>query len=441
MVNRLYGICNDGDKIYLEINNQYFEGTIKDNNWEIYLPPLSAAGPTKVIIYSNQYKFETKISVGDVYILSGQSNLEWKMSQCLSQNTLTAINEANSEAVRLLNLQLNSSETPLEDWAGEVKWTGSNPVTVRPFSCLGYQFGKYLNDITGIPIGLVSVAVGGATIGFWESPESINKLRNNGVEFRNEYEAHWQIKSINVAGASLGYNAMIVPALKHNYRGVLWYQGASDVAHMQTYSIMLDEMINYYRQAFDNESLLFGLVEMHRVAGAEYQRMYLNNVFNVAANKDKYSCVVTAHDIGDYHDYHPTDKTELAKRAAEEFAYCFYGVERNKPFLELEKIKQIDENEIELYLLNVGDGLVFTNGLSGLEVSSDGLWYEMPTEYSFSKEYISISSTSPINYVRYGFQKSPTLSESEAVNLKLHASIYNSFDRPLRIFDLKLKKF
>jgi len=426
-------------RVIVEINKKAYSGEAYGESWQVYLPPLPAGGPFLMEVFTDTERTSTQVYIGDVFILSGQSNMEWTMRQCRGASTTArAIQEAEDDPqLRLLNLELNGSSVPLKNIKGNVNWTSSNRQTIFNFSCTGYQFGKYLREKLQIPIGLVANAVGGATIGFWMSSESITKLRNSGVQFyESNANRHWKRTNVLISKASDGYNALIEPLLKHRYRGVLWYQGASDTGYASFYQAMLEEMIAQYREAFKNPHLLFVLYELCRFGGDFSARGIINGAFNDVALKDPYSCVVPNHDLGDYNDIHPQDKQELSFRAAEETAYYFYKKDREKNYLELDKIKRTDEG-IMLYFRNEKDGIVLKNELCGLEISNDGEWFEDVKNYELGTNTIFIKTTMNVKHIRYGF--GTTLITQQMIDdVSLHASIYNSDLRPLRMFDIEL---
>lgn len=437
-VNMINGISNSGNKVYLKLLNKIYEGDVIDHKFEIYLPPLEAGGGYKMTIYNGNSKAETTIFIGDVYICSGQSNMEWTNNQCRgSENTRNAIETANSEFIRLLKVPLKGSDEPLEKHIGEIKWEKSYPFSVGNFSCAGYQFGKYLFEKTLVPIGLVSVAVGGCTIEFFMSEPSIDKLTREGVVIKDVYSPHWQNNSLNVFGASHGYNALIHPLLRHSFRGILWNQGSSNADNIYSYPKLLEEMISQYRLDFDNPDLLFVLYELNRWQDDYSIRGQVSLAVNEAAKKDEKCCVVSSHDLGEYLDIHPQDKTELSIRAAEEAAFSFYNIPREVENLELAKVEKIADNEMKLHFIGLEDGFKFTNNLSSLEISSDGLSFEQVSQYVIGKDYITISSEEEIRAIRYGLVTSG-LTDSTKMNTKNHVGIYNSKDRPLRMFNISL---
>ena len=437
MVNYLHGTISGSQNVYVEILDKVYEGTVKGNIYEVYLPPMEAGGGYKLTVYSDNAKVETTVFIGDVYICSGQSNMEWTMGQC--QNAATtkeAIETANNEFVRLLKVKLNGNETPLDKHEGNIKWEKSNPVSVRNFSCAGYQFGKYLYEKTFVPIGLVSVAVGGCTAGFFLSEESVNNIKKKNIPIIDDFSAHWQDMSINVFGASEGYNALIHPLLKHQFRGVLWNQGSSDAVNAAYYAEYMREMIKQYRIDFDLPELFFVLYELNRFGDDYSIRGRVSLAVNEVAKEDDLTCVVSSHDLGEYLDIHPQDKTELSIRASEEAAFTFYGIPREKEHLELEKIEKLENGNLKLYFIGLGDGFIFKNGLSSLQITSDGQWYDHVTEYAIGENYISISAPYEIKGIRYGLV-TVDLDNASKMDTQRHVGIYNSFNRPLRMFDIK----
>lgn len=166
---RVWGWAAPGEKITLAFNGQTLKTkTGKGGSWEIMLPAMSYGGPYTMSITGNNSIQLNNILIGDVWLCSGQSNMEW-----LTKNTNNAAQEMESAsypAIRLFTVEKATGFKPQKDITGG-EWKECNPATVADFSAVAYFFGRKLNRDLNIPIGLISSSYGGTVIQAWTSWE------------------------------------------------------------------------------------------------------------------------------------------------------------------------------------------------------------------------------------------------------------------------------
>lgn len=146
-------------------------GTVStsDGTWETYLPAQSAGGPFTLSIEGDEQHILTNILVGDVWLCSGQSNMEWPLSKAM--NGENEVSHANVDNVRLFSCMNAPSPSPLSDATGI--WDICTAQTAADFSAVGYFFGTQLSEELDIPIGLIDNAWGGTPARAWTSPEKM----------------------------------------------------------------------------------------------------------------------------------------------------------------------------------------------------------------------------------------------------------------------------
>jgi len=146
--------------------------TSKDGKWMVALKPMEAGGPfTMTIRGKNTIQLEN-ILIGDVWICSGQSNMEWKVAD--ANNGAEEIMSASHPEIRLFDVPRNIQVKPVDD-IPEASWNVCSPESVPEFSAVGYYFGRYLNQELGVPIGLVGSNWGGTIVETWMSGEMAAK--------------------------------------------------------------------------------------------------------------------------------------------------------------------------------------------------------------------------------------------------------------------------
>lgn len=171
---KIWGKADPGEKLTLRFNGQKVK-TIADNmgKWSVKLEPMQAGGPFNMTIKGKNEVVLHNILIGDVWICSGQSNMQWTVAQ--SNNAEREIETADYPQIRLFNVPKKISNVPVEEMPN-ASWQVCNPETVKNFSAVGYFFGRELQKKIDVPIGLINSTWGGTCVETWTSKESITKL-------------------------------------------------------------------------------------------------------------------------------------------------------------------------------------------------------------------------------------------------------------------------
>ena len=428
-VNLIYGTCSDQPIFRFE--GTEYKCVSNGKYWHTFLPPIPAGGPYTMEIVCLNQRSSVQVFFGDVFLLAGQSNMEWTMAQCASSDKVSQeLTSASDNLLRLFNIHCDFCENEREQLKENVAWVSATGATVENFSSLGYLFGKYYRARTNVPVGLVATAVGGTSLTFWQESQTQKKLVQDGVQIFVD-------KTQPIFTPSIGYNALINPLTANSYKAVLWYQGESNTEnelHFSGYHAQLVALINSWRKQFGDSTLHFSLFQLARFENNQKGFCEVNFQINKVAENLSHCNVVVTHDLGEFHNIHPADKSIPAKRAVDSFlattgkAYC-----TAKPM----KLKSVQRTEKGVLLVfdNVYDGIVVKNRLNGLSVSSDGKTYRLAEKYSIEKDSILLLDEN-IRYVRYGFD-CKTYAEAEA-DVSLLVSLYNSRSMPLDLFSIQV---
>lgn len=405
----------DGKEYGVHCNGKYFN---------VVLPPVRSGGPHLLEISGGGFHDEAEVYFGDVFLLAGQSNMEWTSRQCSSCRQVSEeITKANDGLIRLFNAHCDYCAEEREELYESVKWVSATPETVTDFSCLGYLFGKYYRQSANVPVGLVATAVGGTALTFWQKRDIQSALEQNGTEIFTD-------SSQPIFTPSIGYNALINPLTANSYKAVLWYQGESNTEnalHYGSYCEQLTALISSWRREFGDSSLEFALFQLARFEHNQRGFCSVNYQINKAAAKAGNCCVVPTHDLGEFRNIHPNDKLTPAKRAADVL------LSKMQP-MRLKNVTKANGGVL-LTFENAGGGIVVKGRLNGLSVSSDGVNFRLAEHYEVGHDSILLLDEN-VYYVRYGFDYD--LYEAAVNDVSLIASVYNSFGLPLDIFSVKV---
>ncbi len=172
---KIWGWADKREKITITFLDETVEVQAdRKGNWFAELKPATAGGPYELMIKGENEITLSNVLVGDVWICSGQSNMEWPLS--ITNGAEAAIKNSINPTIRLFTVEKNTSTVPLEDCESE-GWLICGPETVPSFSAVAYYFGKKLNEDLDIPIGLLHTSWGGTNVETWTSADAISQLK------------------------------------------------------------------------------------------------------------------------------------------------------------------------------------------------------------------------------------------------------------------------
>jgi sialate O-acetylesterase len=303
---RLWGESAPEDKILVTIDGQRGLATADaEGKWRAMLPPLKAGGPHTLTITGEEHKRTyDDVLVGEVWICSGQSNMQWAVAQ--SAEAGKAIPAADQPKIRLLTVPNVMAPTPNEDVSAA--WQACTPQTVRDFSAVGYFFGLKLHRELDVPVGLIDSSWGGSLCEAWMSREALKANKSFRMILERARANLWH-------GTGM-YNAMIAPLIPYGIRGAIWYQGESNVTRAAQYETLFPAMIKDWRTRWGRE-FPFLYVQLapfnyggNNIACAELWEAQLKTL-----SVPNTGMAVTV-DIGNVRDIHPRRKQPVGERLA-----------------------------------------------------------------------------------------------------------------------------
>ncbi|MCW3806627.1 sialate O-acetylesterase [Plebeiibacterium marinum] len=373
----------------------------QNGNWSVSLQTPSA-GETHEIAIQGYNKVEIKdVLMGEVWLCSGQSNMEWSVDHGII-NGEEAAREAENNEIRLFHVVWKSSPYPCIDLDGQ--WVKCTPETMRPFSAIGYFFGKELNKKLNCPVGLISSNWGGTPIEAW-IPEYEIRSRKKLNDAANKLP-HFAWAPNEVAYT---YNAMIAPLLPFSIKGVLWYQGEANVDNAYVYTDMLELLVKTWRDKFNTE---FDFYYAQIAPFMHYQNddgVKVRDAQRRALDRISNSAMVVLSDIGDTTDIHPRKKIDAGKRFAQVALNKTYGYEEYPVSGPLFKDYLIKENKIEV-LFDYSDGLYCSDKkLTMFELAGEDLqWYPAKAVIKQGKVVVSSGKVSRPVHVRFAWTNAAT---------------------------------
>jgi sialate O-acetylesterase len=211
--------------------------------WKLKVQTPAASYTTYTLTVSDGKPVSLKnVLIGEVWICSGQSNMEMPMKGFFDQPVEggpDAIAHSFNRGIRCFTVKQASKATPQDDCSGA--WEIANAQTVPYFTATGYFFGRLLNQALDIPVGLIHTSWGGSRIEAWMTPESLKDIPEKTIPATDA-----DIKAQNGSPTVL-YNGMLKPLVGYGIRGAIWYQGESNKDEPALYVKMFDKMVRAWR--------------------------------------------------------------------------------------------------------------------------------------------------------------------------------------------------
>ncbi len=307
----LWGWADPAEKIFITTSwNNEMDSVVTsgDAKWKINITTPPAGGPYTITLKGGNTIVLDNIMIGEVWICSGQSNMEWSSNQNLKQ-ILEELPNSNNSNIRLFHVPKTTSVNPQENTSGE--WKVCSPESLKGFSGIGYFFGKKLQHDLNIPIGLINASWGGTPAEVWTPADEVN----NDAELKQAAAklspaAWWPVVS------GLTYNAMIYPLTNFPVAGAIWYQGESNTNTYPSYQKLFTTMIGAWRKAWQKEFPFYYV----QIAPFKYGNKNIAALLREQQTKTlsypKTGMVVITDIVDDVKDIHPQNKKDVAERLA-----------------------------------------------------------------------------------------------------------------------------
>ena len=447
---KFWGTADPDAKVEIEFAGQKKSTTAgADGKWSLSLKPLKAsAAPRDMLVYENGKLSATikNVLVGELWILSGQSNMQWTLKATEDVKDATA--RANYPNLRYFKMSQGAmSEKPLSDFGAEAHWELTTPQNVQSYSAVGFYFGeKLLNDLN-VPVGLIQTAMGGTLMACWTPQEYIETVpyqkgyyqkylkdseayvksgeypKRLATYKKNLAEHEAACKKADAEGKprppydwnKLAYplaytpyrthevpvfhwNAKIAPMAGITARGVVWYQGEQESGYgggnkpaVDSFGAMYQNMVNAWREKWGDEKLWFLSVALPSFGGGKLWAPLRSQQLSAVKNL-KYAQIANTIDTGYENDVHPHDKTLVGQRVAklaEKSVYNKKKMSAAEAFAPEFVSADFKKDGVLVKFDTFGGKLVGKGEPRGFELEIDGKWVEAIPEIRGKRVFVA----------------------------------------------------
>ena len=421
-----------------------------EGNWQTKLPAMAAGGPYTLKITGINTVELTNVLFGEVWVCSGQSNMQWAVR--VSKDSEAEIAAANYPTIRLFYVPRVAAGLLQKDIAAD--WSETTPETVENFSAVAYYFGRKLYKNLDVPIGLINTSWGGTRIEPWTPPVGFASVPALGSISKEIKEAHanyrvqlpekmkeveaWiaETRKALETGTRLTrmpenrhplrhhtrptgiYNSMVHPLIPYAIRGAIWYQGESNLRDGMRYHEKMKALINGWREVWGQGDFPFYFVQLapFNYGGRNANPFFLPQIWEAQAATlalPNTGMAVTT-DIGNLRDIHPRNKQDVGRRLALWALAKDYGRDDVTYSGPLYKSMAVEGNTIRLTFYHVGSGLTSRD-------EKPLTWFQIAGE---DKEFVEANATIDGDTV---VVSSDTIANPVAVRFGWHQSAEPNF--------------
>ncbi|HKS35546.1 MAG TPA: sialate O-acetylesterase, partial [Verrucomicrobiae bacterium] len=460
----VWGWADEGEKVTVTFRGRKVSTTATKGKWRVTLPVQKVGGPDRFIVEGRNRIELGNVLVGEVWVCSGQSNMEWSMSRSFEPEK--DITGSANPGLRLFTVPKRRADEPANDVKSS--WQECHPEAVRSFSAVAYYFGRDLQKARGVPVGLIHTSWGGSPAEVWMSQDVLASNPRYKTEILDPYPAalkryqegiaQWEKETAELKSedkqpargrpgaiwkpAEL-YNGMIAPLIPYSIKGAIWYQGESNAGRAHQYRNLFTDMIRNWRRDWAQDDFPFLAVQLapwdrnkkrsvEEITAApgdsdwaelrEAQLLATKTLANVGL------AVIT--DVGDKDDIHPAKKEPVGARLALQARRIAYGekIPASGPLYRSMKVKG---NRAVLSFDNVVGGLETRGGrLRGFSLcGEDGKFVWANAEIDDDKVSVSSPLVARPVAVRYGWADYPVVNLFNRAGLP--ASPFRTDDFPM----------
>lgn len=326
-----------------------------DGKWQVRIATPDAGGPLELVVKGKNELKVTDVLIGEVWICSGQSNMEWSVAA--SQNAAEEAKNGEHPRIRMITVAKIPAEHPASDIMGQ--WQAASPQTVPQFSAVGYFFARHLEQELNVPIGMINTSWGGTICEAWTSREALQA----DADFKPLLDRASPFKAGQPNQAAALYNGMIHPLVPFGIRGAIWYQGESNVGRAVQYRKLFPAMIADWRQRFGQGDFPFLYVQLAPFKYGQDPRLLAEqweSQFKTLGVPNTGMAVTT--DIGDVKDIHPRNKQDVGKRLALWALAKTYGKAELVYSGPLYDSQVREGSKVRIKFQHVGGGLIARDG-------------------------------------------------------------------------------
>jgi sialate O-acetylesterase len=408
----IWGWAKTGEKVVLKADWLTDEiNTTVDNQgkWSLTLKTPEAGGPYNITLKGYNEVTLKNILIGEVWLCSGQSNMEWSAAMGIN-NAEEEIKNANYPDIRFFSVYHATSKFPQDHCTGE--WTACTSESMRNFSVLAYLYARKLHEALGVPVGVINSSWGGTPAEAWMPEDVIQKddlLR----------EAASKQKPVPWGPVEPGriYNSMISPLVPFRIAGVLWYQGEANTINAYAYKELLSALIQSWRTGWGYEFPFYYAQIAPYTYGRPYEGVEVREAQRKVLSVPNTGMVVLS-DIGDTTNIHPKNKQDAALRFANLALNRHYSKVKMEDSGPLYKDMIIDKNKAVISF-DHADGLhVKGDKLNCFEIAGeDKVYYPATAKIKDNQVIVQSDKVKIPVAVRFAWSNTATPNLFNAANL------------------------
>lgn len=351
-----WGWSDSQEKITIQVpwdTTHYTAIGSRNANWQIKIKTPAAGGPYTITVTGRNTIVLEDVLVGEVWVCSGQSNMEWNVNGSMHPDEAKT---ANNNNIRFFYIARFTSDYPQDDVPGS--WVVCTPDNARWFSAIGYFFGRKLQQSLNAPVGLISSSWGGTPAEVWTPKDVIESdpaLKAAAANLQSNFPG-WPL------APGKAFNAMINPLTNFSIAGVLWYQGEANVGAHTNYNHLLTTMIGTWRKAWNKEFPFYYVQIAPFSYGENNVCALMREAQTTVLTYPKTGMVVVSDLVENVNDIHPRNKLDVGIRLANYAlgdTYGKTGIAYKSPQY---KDMKVEKNKIRISFDNVLTGLKTSGG-------------------------------------------------------------------------------
>ncbi|WP_232516241.1 sialate O-acetylesterase [Chitinophaga caeni] len=399
---KLWGWALPNEKIKITTSwNNRVDSVVADGNasWSIKIPTPGAGGPYKITIHGYNTLVLDDIMIGEVWLCSGQSNMERNGNQ-LWDSIVKASNgqPLRNEQVRMFQIPRTTANDPQENCTGE--WTVCDTASIKNFSAVGYFYGLELQKNLGVPIGLINASWGGTPAEVWTPKNVIDDDPLLAGEAKvNKVSKWWPHEPAKA------FNGMIAPLKNFNIAGAIWYQGESNTGHPKTYDRLFTKMIQAWRNWWQVEFPFYFVQIAPYVYDKSQNAAFLREAQDKSQSLEATGMIVISDLVDTVADIHPRNKQDVGIRLAKMSLVETYGkvmpAYRSPSF----KSMEIAKNKVIINFNYLPTGLkIHGKSIANAYIAGeDQIYYPADAKLKGSQLILSSKKVPEPVAARYGF--------------------------------------
>ena len=345
-----------------------------EGNWKVQIETTDSKAPQTIRLKSIASNiFLENILFGEVWLCSGQSNMTMPVKGYFGQPIIgaqQAITSVGNERLRFFTVKQQASTELQKDIEKFTSWQSASSESVKEFSAIAYFFGKQLQEMLDVPVGMIHTSWGGSLIEAWMSNESLSPIQTI------------DLSKVDLARGNrfqtVLFNAMINPLIPYTIKGALWYQGEGNASRPGEYKQLFPAMVKDWRQRWGLGNFPFYFVQI-----APYKYDSANRLdarVNAALMREaQLQCVglipnsgiAVTMDIGNAIQIHPPKKIEVADRLLYNALNQTYGVKAVEFSGPVYDSMQVKDGGIYMTFRSADNGLYTPGGLKEFVIAGE----------------------------------------------------------------------